>query len=386
MSNNLAAVAPRILAQGLLALRGATVMPRIVNTRYDSLAGQKGSTIDVPIPSAIAAQAVTAANTPPSTADSTPSFVPVPLDQWYEAPFYLTDQDQFLAVEGVVPMQVSEAIKALAENVNGYLMGLYKQVPNYVGAATTTPFGSSLAEATDARKLLQKRKAPPGDRRMVIDVDAEAKVLSLAQFTSAQWEPGNSRGLIEGSMGRRMGFDWFADQQVPTHTTTAFTAGAVTVNGVNALNAGSTDGGRTGTVSIAKLTNSAPLVVGDIITINGDPQTYAVTANTTLIVGNTTVPITPALRKATVGAESVTLLGSHVANLAFHRDAFAFGTRPLESSAQGLGNIIQSAVDPVSGLSLRLEISREHKRTRWSFDILYGGILVRPDLAVRVAG
>jgi hypothetical protein len=37
-------------------------------------------------------------------------------------------------------------------------------------------------------------------------------------------------------------------------------------------------------------------------------------------------------------------------------------------------------------LALRLEISRQHKQTRYSFDVLYGGALVRPQLVTRIAG
>ena len=73
-------------------------------------------------------------------------------------------------------------------------------------------------------------------------------------------------------------------------------------------------------------------------------------------------------------------------NLNVHRDAFALASRPFAGAdPMGLGTYM-SAVDPVSRLALRLEVSRQHKRTRFSYDILYGAQLVRPELAARMAG
>ena len=377
MSNDLTAVAPKLLAQGLLALRSMNCMPSLVNNSYSSEFANKGLTVDVPLPSAITVGDVAPAATPPATGDVTPTVAKVTLDQWKEAAFYLTDKDMQQAMDGTIPMQASEAIKGIANVVNAYIFSLYKGVYGWAGAAGTTPFASSTTEATQLRGVLNKQFCPPSDRRLVIDPDAEAKALDLRAFTDSSWVA-SPEAIVNGNITRKLGFDWFSDQQVPTHTTTAFTAGAVTANGVNALGAT--------TVSIAKATNAGALIVGDIITFAGDTQTYVVTAAATLIVGNTNVSILPGLKKATAGGEAVTLKASHVVNLGFHRDAFAFASRPMSDIGDGLGNIIQAASDPVSGISLRMEISREHKRTRFAYDILYGATLIRPELAARLAG
>lgn len=309
--NDLSKVVDKLLAQGLLALRGTCVMPRLVNSDYSNLAAQQGASIDVPIPSAIKAQAVTPGATSQDTGDISPVSATIKLDRWMEAPFYLTDKDLMEANRGVIPMQASEAVKAIANDVNATLLGLGRKFYGIVGTPGTTPF-STVVDATNARKVLNRQLAPVNDRRIVLDPDAEAAALGLSGFADVS-KSGDARPIIDGTIGRKYGFDWAMDQQVPSFEASVMTEGALTVNGANEA-------------------------------------------------------------------------GAQVVSLAFHRDAIAFATRPLMDSANGLGNLTQSAVDPVSGLSLRLEVSREHKRTRFSYDILYGADVVRRELGCRIAG
>lgn len=381
MANVLTEVTPKLLAQGLMALREYCVMPRMVNRDYDTMAAQQGSTIDIPIPSAVATRDVTPSNSNPSTPDSSPTSVAVPLDQWKEAPFYLTDKETLEIMNGVIPMQASEAIKSLANTVNGYIMDKYKGVYGFAGAAGTTPFASSMAEATEARKNLNVQLAPTGDRRFILDPDAEANALDLRALQDASYS-GSAAGLIEGSIGRKMGFDWFMDQLIPTHT-----AGTITTGLVSKAATPVAEGAKTLIATTAATTGACDLKEGDIITFAGDDQTYVLTADAVQAspAADVTLNFYPGLKVALTGGDNIEVKDSHVVNLAFHRDAIAFATRPLAETDFGMGNVM-SSVDPVSGLALRLEITREHKRTTFSYDILYGGKLVRPELATRVAG
>ena len=389
MANTLTNIMAKILARGLMTLREQAVMPRLVNGSYSSEAAQFGATIDVPIPTVREATDVAPSAAPVQGANSAPAMVQIQLNKWKKSDFFLTDKDMLEIDKNrhFMPMSVSEAIRSLANKVNSDLLAEYKGIYGYTGTAGTTPFATTASDAINARKVLHQQLAPRSDRRGVVSYDAEANMLALAAFQDVD-KAGDNSVKLEGEVGRKFGINWYADDQIPTHTSTALTAGAATVNGAHAASAGSTDGGRTGTVSIAKATNAAPLVQGDIITLAGDTQTYVVLADVTLAVGNTTVSIAPALKSAKAGAEAVTLKASHVVNLAFHRDAFAFANRPLVSSTQGmsLGNEILSMTDPQTGISLRLEVSRQNKQVLWEFDILYGVKLVRPELATRIAG
>ena len=378
MANTFTDVIPILLAQGLATLREQCVMPRLVNTDYSNDPANVGDVVNVWIPSALAATDVTPGKDPVTPPDAQPTKVPIALNRWRKSGFHLTDKQRLEIIGGVQSKQAGEAVKALANDVNAFILSKYVKVGGLAGTPGTTPFATDLAAAKAARAILNKQLAPMTDRRVVLDVNAEANASVLSQFLQAD-QRGDQQGILAGQIGHKLGMDWFLDQQIPTHTSTALSAGAATVNGAHAAGVS--------TVSIAKATNTAPLVVGDVITIGtgATAESYAVATATTLIVGNTAVAITQPLRRALAGGETVALAASHVVNLAFHRDAFAFVSRPLMGASSNAENIM-SVADPVSGVTLRLEVIRQNKQDYFEYDILYGAECVRADLATRIAG
>ena len=114
-----------------------------------------------------------------------------------------------------------------------------------------------------------------------------------------------------------------------------------------------------------------------------------VTANTTAVTSTTmNISFYPPLRTA-VATASALVIGAaataYVPNLVFHRDAFAFASRPL-ADIRGLGNVIQTQVDPVTGIALRLEVSRQYRQTTFSYDVLYGCNVPRPEFIAKIKG
>ena len=374
-----------LLAMGLKSLRERSVLPQIVNHAYDAAPGAKFSTVQINVPSAITAVDVTPGHVAPDTGAISPTVINMQVDRWKEAAFTLTDADLLKVDNNIIPAVADEAIKALSEAVETDLWSRLLGVPYVSGTSGTTPFATDLSAYTNARKAMNKRRVPKTPRFALIDPDAEANAILLRAFQDAGWR-GDTGGIIEGEIGQKIGATWLASNFVPTRTSTVLTAGAATVNGVNAVAAA----GVQQTLSIAKATNAAPLVQGDVITIATGPAAgdYVVDTAVSLIVGNTTVNISPTLRGATAGGEVISLRATFVSNVLFHRDALGFVTRPLsESAPQGKSlGIFESIVDPISGLTLRLELTREYKQDRFSYDILWGSALVRKEFAQIMAG
>ena len=390
VSNTLAQLVPTLYAQGLMALRANCVMPRLVMNDFGDEVKKKGDVIQVPLPSAIQTVAVVPAAYAPDPGNLAPTTAPVAMNQWYEAAFAISEQELARTIDGVVPMQLTAAIKALAEQVNASIFALFPYVSSVVGTAGTTPFGNDITAATNARRALTKALAPISDRRIVLGPDAYASALALPQFYGAQFS-GDTNMIRKGMIGEKFGFDWHEDQQVPTDTLGTITTGLAAQAAPAGPTSAQTPLLSTINATTAASTGACALNAGNLVQFSGDSQVYSLVANAVQPAHGATVAltITPAKVVPLNGGEAITLVNTSSAtvNLAFHPWAFAFASRPLIN--EELGRDIDMEMmepDPVSGLSLRLTIRNEYRRTRFAFDLLWGTAPVRPQLATRIQG
>jgi hypothetical protein len=227
VSNTMTNYIPQILAMGMVALRENSIMARLVNRAYDPNPGTKGSTVDVPIPSACTAEDVVPATTGQAVTAISPTTVPIALSQWKQSGFAVTDKERTQIADGAIPMQLTECARVLANAVDAYILGKYPGIYGAGGTAGTTPFASTMVEATQTRTELTRNLCPPSDRFCVIDADAEGAALNLTAFHSAS-ETGQSRTYVEGFISRVMGADWHTDQNMPYHTAGTLANGSST--------------------------------------------------------------------------------------------------------------------------------------------------------------
>ena len=396
-ANTYTALIPTILTEALEVLRETAASVTAVNSAYEKDARKPGSSITIPVPVAQAAVAVTPANAAPANTDQTPTTVSIALNHWFKTDFQMSDKDAREIEDGRYRnTQSAESVRALANQIDADLFAsAYDMVDNtqgvynHVGTAGTTPFGSAANLATHwqkgARKLLNTGLAPKANRYIVMDEDAEGNAGSLDLFTKAN-EAGTTEGVIEGEIGRKLGATWLMNQNVPSFTGGTLTNGSgklAKVDESGGLAAGETD------VDIDDTSLSGTVVKGDVFTVANVTGYFVVTGDFTAasnaIAAMTFYPAAPTGGFADDAV--ITFAADHVLNLAFHRNAFGLVMAPAEPP-DGFtgGNIVERVTDPVTGVTLQLEVSREYFQNTWRFSMLYGVACVRPALACRILG
>lgn len=314
-------------------------------------------------------------------------------------PMEFSAAEMSLDIDNFSARYIRPAMKVLAADMESTFVNYMKnRIFNTVGDPTAA--FSTLTTALLAREKIMNGLPPDGDLKMRLNLRSSANLVGgLATLFNSQTEL--DKQYKQGYIGRAGGFSFAENTLLPSHTTGAYGAGPLAVNGA----------GQTGsTLNIDGLTASTgQLKAGDVFTIanvfsvhpetkqsTGQLQQFVVTADTTPGAA-AAVAISPAIVTSgprqtvsagpadnavvTVFSAAGTTYGN---NIAFHKDAFAFATAPLELPS---GGVIAASRAEQDGLSLRVvqdyAIGTDQFITR--VDVLFGFTELYPQLACRVA-
>lgn len=388
MSNNLRSLMPRIVARGLLTMRQKAIFPRLVNADFSAEAAKKGDIIDVPLSQKIDAEDVRPSHQPPSPPDTNAQSVKITLNHWKKASFHLTDKDmdQIEAHESFVPLQMAEAIQALATAVNQSVIDVMQDTTSEVGTFLEAPFApvsetgvnkmpsQGLQAVIDARRHLNQVSAPKTGRAFVLNYDAEAQFLGLGH--NVDMAPHSASGFaLDGEIGRRLGFDFYATDQLERDGRGPILGRVMTTQSTNRNKL---------TVSLI----AGRFRIGDLVVVKSDPDRHYDIHTLSTYPDKQLMTFTSSTRHKAEKDELVGLSSGVTSGFAFQRDGVALAMRPLASTGlvSGHSGQMMTITDPESGLSLRLEVSRQYKQTVWEFDILWGVSLIRPEYVVKLQG
>lgn len=368
MSNTL--ITPSIIAkEALMALENETVLASLVHRAYSKEFQKVGSTVTIRKPASFTVD--TFADT--ATAQAvTESSVQVVLDNHLDVSFEVTTSELSLDVVSFSEQLIAPAMRAMAQRVDELLAALYVDIGGHTDVTASTQVVGDIAQL---REQLNLQKVPMSQRYAVLHPTTEARYIALDAFLHAE-KRGDTKALKEGSMGRVMGMDFYMDQNISEHTVDSSLvgdlAGALKGAGVKAATS----------ITVDALASGATVTAGDVLKIAGDPHGYVVTTGVTATVSTAVCVVSPALYQDEDDDAVVTFQSTHLANLAFHRNAFALVTAPLAPPIGGA----KAAVENYKGLSCRAvyDYTMATKTNVVSIDMLCGVKTLDNVLAARL--
>lgn len=265
--------------------------------------------------------------------------------------------------------QFAQAFRTLANEIEADLAALHIYASRAAGTGGTTPFAfsatrSGFEDVADARKVLVDNGAPQSDINLVLGTTAGAKLRSIGQLNNAQASADQSF-LRQGILMPIHGVDMRESGQI-----NSFTKGTGALATTN--NAGYAVGATTITLASA---GTGTILEGDVISFAGDANKYlVVTGDADVSGGGTVVLAAPGLMKAIpAAATNITVEGSSVRNMIFHRNAIVLATRlPARPEEGDLAEDVMTFTDPRSGLSFEVALYKQYRQAQYEISIAWG--------------
>jgi hypothetical protein len=213
-SNAANAIVKLVAAEALPALLGNLVMGNLVNRSYESDLAKQGDTVNVPIPPVLNANTKSSGgNVTRQTANL--GNAQIVLNTHKEVSFTIDDVAKALASPDLLPLYMQPAIIALAEQIEGDLLGLY---PQFTANPVLGLPGAALTEAIidSAETSLFNKKVPPSEQKyLVVDGTTYGGIRQITRFS--EWRTAQEAGvnaLINGKVGMVKDFFVFRSQYV----------------------------------------------------------------------------------------------------------------------------------------------------------------------------
>jgi hypothetical protein len=382
MSNTLTGfTSPNVQGAVMKVLRQNAIFPRMATLVQANDGKNVGDTIDLPVTAAIAARDITPAITPAANVDITTTREQLTLSKWQEATFALTDKEARSMRDGVVSEQMQEAVKSIGNAIDTHCWrALYAHQYGYVGTPGTSPFtATSVTVLANAKRVLTKNLAPITDRFFVMDPVSEFNMITVANILQAE-QKGDQMGVVEGSLGRILGFNCAVNQNIATLTaaltawitgwsvsTAAAAAGATTIEAINA-------------------TAHGVITAGTMFKAAGGLYYSVYTTVTAVTNTNVTLVIGPALVTALASGDALTVVAAYTPNVAFHRSALYFASPVLAGALGAEDESVSTITDPLTGITLRFAVTREYYQSTVRVSSLFGACAPRVGLSINVAG
>jgi hypothetical protein len=412
MANSL--ITPSIIAkEALVQLENNLVMSNNVHREYKKEFVKVGDTVSIRKPVKFyAADGATRVNQDVEEANTS-----ITVDSRKHVSWGFNSADLTLTVEDYSERYIKPASIALANVIDRAGHNLYSKVWNHVGTPGTAP-ANFAAMALAARRM--DEMAVGNDMRKAV-LNPEAGYAIAGTATALFMNSANTTAYRSGAIGEIAGLETLRSQNVANHTV-GIRSGTPLVNGAT----------QNTTYALSKSTNTQSLVTdgwtadqtgilkaGDVFTIAGvkavNPvpgegttgklvlpylQQFTVTADADsgASTGPATLTISPAIivsgpyqtvdaapaDNAAITVVTGTTVTAYPQNMAFHKNAFALVTCPLELP----DGVNFKARETHKGISIRVvkqyDIDADTDVIR--LDVLFGWKAIYPDLACRITG
>jgi len=198
------------------AAESSLVMADLV-TRFDDLAAEGGSKINVPKISNLLAHSKEA-ETEVTLNATTEDEVEIALSNHKEVSFLIEDIAQVQARPSLRDLYTRKAGYAIAKAIDSHLLGLYSDLAQSVDATGELTEDQLDAKILDAMNYLDLADSPNEDRFMIIHPSAKKKLLAVDKFVQMTYRSGDEANapVTTGLFGELYGMQVFCSSNVPT--------------------------------------------------------------------------------------------------------------------------------------------------------------------------